>query len=237
MCILKQSPLVDEAQTIPAATPCQESSGLKEDYRRYLLLNKEWFLVWFPRLLSKVSQKNNRKVGKDFFIQGSSLMKTKEKQELRSSNMLALLGLLVLSAVMIAVPWNRQTQDSRVHTAMQKAEVVGYQVVQIYRESIKVSVSADTKPQGRGLASIQEPSGFLQNLRNTGTMGVDPWGEPYHYRLLSSNKAGFMRVLVWSSGPNKKMETSELISEDVAQMGQPVYAGDDIGVVLSMSQN
>lgn len=43
MCILKQDPLVDEAQTIPAATPCQESSGPKEDFRRYLRLNKEWF--------------------------------------------------------------------------------------------------------------------------------------------------------------------------------------------------
>lgn len=164
-------------------------------------------------------------------------MKTKEKHEFRSSSMLALLGLVVLSAVMIAVPWNRQTHDSRVQTARQKAEVVGYQVVQIYRESIKVSVSTDTKPQGRGLASVQESNGFPQNLRNVGTMGVDPWGEPYHYRLLSSDKAGFIRVLVWSSGPNKKLETNESIKEDVAQMGQPVYAGDDIGVVLSMSQN
>lgn len=41
MCILKQGPLVDEAQTIPAATPCQESSGPKEDYGRYLYLNRE----------------------------------------------------------------------------------------------------------------------------------------------------------------------------------------------------
>lgn len=164
-------------------------------------------------------------------------MKTKEKHEFKTSGVLLLLGLVVLSAAMIAVPWNRRTQDSRVKAARQKAEVVGYQVVQIYRESIEVSVSGDTKPLGRGLASVQESNSFLQNLKNEGTMGIDPWGEPYHYRLLSSDKTGFMRVLVWSSGPNKKMETIESVSEDMVQIGQPVYSGDDIGVVLSMSQN
>lgn len=163
-------------------------------------------------------------------------MKNDKKREFRSSSILGLSGLLTLSAAMIAVPWNRQFQDSRVQAARQKAEVVGYQLVQIYRESIKVSLPSD-KGSSRGPASVQSPNQDpSRNLRSVGTMGVDPWGEPYHYRILSTGRDGSMRILVWSPGPNKKTETSKLENESVALMGQPDYSGDDIGVVVSVSQ-
>ncbi|MGZ3774455.1 MAG: hypothetical protein ACXVCY_12950 [Pseudobdellovibrionaceae bacterium] len=162
-------------------------------------------------------------------------MKNNKKQEFSSSNILTLLGLVLLSALMIIAPWNLQTRDSKVQAARQKAEVVGYQVVQIYRESIKVSMQHG-KSYNRGPASAQGP-GHSQSIRKTGTMGLDPWGQPYHYRLIPSDKAGALRILVLSAGPNKKIETVEFNNEEAGLTGQPNYLGDDIGVVLSVSQN
>lgn len=165
-------------------------------------------------------------------------MKNEQKQEFKSSGVLALLGLVGFSTAIIATPWNRQIQDSRSETARQKAEVVGYQVVQIYREAAKTTLSED-KGGGRLPASVSEDKGLSPaNLRSTGTMGTDPWGQPYRYRILSAaEQAGKIRILVWSSGPNQKIETAALDDEGKTLESQPLYLGDDLGVLLSVSHN
>lgn len=163
-------------------------------------------------------------------------MNIEKKQEFKSSGVLTLLGLVGFSVMIIAAPWNRQSMDSDVDAALQKAEVVGYQVVQIYREAAKTAAVSSDNKGGRTPASIS-PEGNLENLRTTGTMGTDPWGQPYHYRILSAEKAKPMRILVWSDGPNKKSETPDLDNEAKKISGQPVFNGDDVGVVLSMTQN
>ncbi|AFX99918.1 hypothetical protein [Bdellovibrio bacteriovorus] len=167
-------------------------------------------------------------------------MKNEQKQEFKSSGVLALLGLVGFSTAIIATPWNRQIQDSKSETARQKAEVVGYQVVQIYREASKNTVSED-KAGGRLPASVSEDKSALnaENLRSTGTMGTDPWGQPYRYRILSgaADAAGKIKILVWSSGPNQKIETASLDDEAKSLDTQPLYEGDDLGVLLSVSHN
>lgn len=163
-------------------------------------------------------------------------MKNEQIQEVRSSGMLLIMGLVIFSLAIIATPWNRQFQDSRVETALHKAEVVGYQVVQIYREASKSPSEIESKSRGPASAS---PAGseFPANLRSTGTMGTDPWGAPFRYRILSADSVGNVRILVWSSGPNQKVETAMLDDEDTVISGQPTYAGDDIGVLLSMTHH
>jgi type II secretory pathway pseudopilin PulG len=163
-------------------------------------------------------------------------MENEQNQEVRSSGMFLILGLVGVSLAIIATPWNRQFQDSKVETALHKAEVVGYQVVQIYREASKSSMPNDKS--NRTPASVSpEESAFPADLRSTGTMGTDPWGSPFHYRILSADKSGNVRILVWSSGPNQKAETAQLEDEEAVISGQPSYAGDDIGVLLSMTHN
>lgn len=163
-------------------------------------------------------------------------MKNKQNQEFRSSGLLSLLGLVALAAGIVVMPWNREIQDSRIEMARQKAEVVGYQVAQIYREAAGAEVGL-AKKSDRNPASVAAVEGFsMENLRSTGTMGIDPWGEPYRYRILSATKAGEVRVLVWSLGPNKKADTQGLENEEQAIKEQPVYLGDDMGVLLSVAQ-
>ncbi len=163
-------------------------------------------------------------------------MKNEQFQEVRSSGMLLIIGLVSFSLAIIATPWNRQFQDSRVETALHKAEVVGYQVVQIYREASKTPSEIDKNTRGPASVSPQG-SEFPSNLRSTGTMGTDPWGAPFRYRILSADSAGNVRILVWSSGPNQKVETAMLDDEEAVISGQPSYAGDDIGVLLSMTHH
>jgi hypothetical protein len=160
-------------------------------------------------------------------------MKNKENQEFRSSSILTMLGLMGLSAVLIATPWNRPWHDSEVDLALKQAEIVGYQVVQIYREAAKPPsyMLASTKGEGRLPASTGS-----DEIRRTGTMGTDPWGQPYHYRLLSNLDAKKIKILVWTAGPNKKVESPDLDNEDKSLPSVPKYGGDDIGIVMTVSQ-
>lgn len=161
-------------------------------------------------------------------------MKNEEKQHFKSSGVLTLLGLLGLSAGIVATPWNKALQDVGVDECRQKAEVVGYQVAQIFREASRNKLHKSVSG-GREPASIADSAG-LENTRTTGTMGTDPWGQPYRYRILASDSSQ-IRILVWSAGPNMKPETADLDDENKIITKQPTYAGDDIGVILSVSQN
>lgn len=152
--------------------------------------------------------------------------KVAENQELKSSGLLVIVGLLVFSAAVVATPWNKRLEGSRVEVARQKAEIVGYQLIQIYRE-------AASEKKSRTPASVDE-----EQLRLTGSLGQDPWGKPYRYRILKSHSQNEeMKVIVWSLGANGKVDTPTLENEDQDFISQPVYGGDDIGVLLSLAQD
>lgn len=152
----------------------------------------------------------------------------KENQEFKSSSFFLVLGLVIVCLGIVTIPWSDRFQAGDSVLAVQKAEVAGYQIAQLYREATKSSSVLESK--GRGPASI---SAQTLEIRETGTVGKDPWGEPYHYRLLSGEGSS-VRVLVWSKGPNQKIDTLDLDSETAKVAGQPVYDGDDLGVVLTV---
>ncbi len=158
-------------------------------------------------------------------------MNIKEKQQVRSSGLLTMMGLVALSLGIISVPWNKSFQTSQSDECRQKAEVVGYQVAQIFREASKNNLQKD-KIGVRGPASVGGDS--LAEARSTGTMGLDPWGQPYRYRILSADPT-HVRILVWSAGPNAKVETAELDDESYSLPTRIAYAGDDTGIVLNVS--
>lgn len=163
-------------------------------------------------------------------------MNNEEKQGLRSSGVLALMGLVAVCLLIILTPWNRHMQDSKVEAALKKAEIVGYQVVQLYREASS-SGAHESRHDSRNPASLVKYASFkAEPLRTTGSMGMDPWGVPYQYRILEAPVSGNIRILIWSSGQNKKVETAYLENEDQELPTQPQYGGDDIGLILSIAQ-
>jgi hypothetical protein len=158
-------------------------------------------------------------------------MKIKENQELKSSSILALFCLVGFSLAIIATPWNRSLSEVNSEKALQRAEIVGYQLVQLYREAAKDSEMPNKA--GRAPASVAPDA---SDLRTIGSMGTDPWGQAYHYRILSADQ-NKLRVLVWSSGPDQAVQSTELDNEDIKLKTQPAFSGDDVGVVMTMSLN
>lgn len=154
-------------------------------------------------------------------------MKINKNHELKSSSLLVLLGSVLGSLVIIATPWNHSMNEGKSEKTLQRAEIVGYQIVELYREAAHAAI---TPSSSRGPASVGPVSG---DLRKTGTMGVDPWGQAYHYRILSTDQ-NKLRILVWSLGPNQNVDSGALDDEDAQIETQPRFAGDDMGIVMNI---
>jgi hypothetical protein len=130
-----------------------------------------------------------------------------------------------------AIPtWTRQREENRALNAKRHAEVLGYQVFEIYKEAARDAAPA-VAPTGRSPASVKPLiASDFSNLRESGSIGSDPWGQPYRYKILSAATEQ-LKVQIWSAGPNKRFET-----DDEPGVAAESYRGDDVGIVLSMSQ-
>lgn len=172
-------------------------------------------------------------------LNGFNLMKNETKQELKSFGVLTVLGLLGFSVMVIAAPWKRFESNSNSEQALQKAEVVGYQVAQIFREATKplsLSVSNPRSPGNRIPASTESK---IEGIRSVGTISMDPWGQPYHYRILSFDKNRATKILVWSTGKNKISENPSFDDESsqIHVAVKPTFSGDDIGTLINVDHN
>lgn len=152
-----------------------------------------------------------------------------KNQDLKSSSLFVVIGLFILCSAIVTRPWSRNSDVRTSVIAVQKAEVVGYQIAELYRGT---AAGGGGKNSDRGPASIKsEPI----EIRETGTVGKDPWGGAYHYRLFDAAESQ-IKIVVWSLGPNQKVDTLELDNEEKKLAGQPIYQGDDLGVVLTIRQ-
>lgn len=148
--------------------------------------------------------------------------------------------MLGVCLVIVLFPWNYNFKEAGNLRALQGAEVVGYQVVQLYQEAMKVRVAQQLPTQptsssfSRVPASVKSQNTLdLSSIRVTGTMGQDPWGRAYHYRFINLDQKN-VQILVWSTGPNGSVETPELDDgEDYTLNHVPAYRGDDLGIVIS----
>lgn len=139
------------------------------------------------------------------------------------------LGIIGVLGLFSIPTWTRQRQEERIVGAKRQAEVLGYQVFEIYKEAAH-NLAASELVSSRSPASLKAIDGDISGLRESGSIGNDPWGQPYKYKILSAALEQ-LRVQIWSAGPNKKFETTD-------DPGVPAdnYAGDDVGIVLSMNQ-
>ncbi len=162
-------------------------------------------------------------------------MKSELNQELKSFGVLTVLGLIGFSAMVIAAPWKHFETSSENHLMRQRAEIIGYQVAQIRHDKAeKVKTGTDLQNSRRLPSSITLKS---EELGRVGKMGTDPWDQPYHYRILSPENAKTIEVLVWSTGPNQRSDSSDLDDESMLPSKKPKYGGDDDGVLLKVNEN
>lgn len=136
----------------------------------------------------------------------------------------------------MAIPsWSRLRHEDRLTNAKRHAEVLGYQIFEIYREA-----SAEQSPEvaaDRGPASVDVGGGAeeldvgLVHFRESGSIGNDPWGQPYRYKILDSIDSQ-IRIQIWSAGPNRHFETA-----DEPGLAADRYQGDDVGVLLALNHS
>jgi len=162
-----------------------------------------------------------------------NLMKIEENQKLSYRNAIWMFSLAGLLACIAIPSWNKQRHDDRIVSAKRHAEVLGYQVFEIYREAAR-----NIRPEvtnSRAPASVAPADAEALKFRDAGSIGNDPWGQPYRYKLLGASQqvatgSESVKVQIWSAGPNKVFET-----EDQPGLAAENYIGDDVGMVLSMN--
>lgn len=119
-------------------------------------------------------------------------MKTELNQDIRSTGILTVIGLLVVCAMAASPLWSGQSTEEK-EILMRHAESLAYQIIEIQRAKVVA------KTEGRAPASASD-SEDLQ-----GQIGMDPWGHPFHFKIVEQKNS--RRVFVWSLGPNAKVET------------------------------
>jgi hypothetical protein len=159
-------------------------------------------------------------------------MKNSEYQVVRTSGAIVSVLLIVLCIGAVTAAWSRGNESRDKEKALKKAEVVGYQIAQLFRESAEGELSS--LPTGSRSPASAAPKEF-EDFRKVGTMSLDPWGQAYHYRLISADPKGTLKILVWSAGPNGIIETPQLKDEETSlKLEQHSFIGDDLGVTLKL---
>lgn len=141
----------------------------------------------------------------------------KENQVFKSLGVISTLFLLALCGFIMAPVWTGTPSENH-EKAMRRAESLAYQVMEI---------SKVAQIESRGPASSS----------NDGQIGMDPWGQPYRYRVLNrtakkANDKNAYNVVVWSAGPNKVAETQEQNLDSDRDDFKAQFDGDDVGVVV-----
>ena len=93
-----------------------------------------------------------------------------------------------------------------------------------------------TLPDTSGVKSDRQPASVMDQLRipdlgSEGKIGKDPWGNAFHYKVLKSEKVGY--VVVISGGPDGLIQTdsSEIHSGPNGHILGARFHSDDIGYV------
>lgn len=126
---------------------------------------------------------------------------SKENQQFRSFDVIAIMVLLGLGIFFYSYPFNQHSDQANVKNSKDKAEILSYQIAQIYRDKILES------NQGRGPASEK------QSFKSEGVIGEDALGRPFKYRVQEegSNK---LRVII----TNKPDFDSNVTDSDAVQV-------------------
>ncbi len=112
--------------------------------------------------------------------------------------------------------------DDRPTRARSMAESLAFQI----RQQHQLAVQSQTA-QLRGPASMgSDPVPPLTD----GQMGKDPWGHPYFYSVLGNPNNVNSTIVVWSEGPNGRLDTKiEELNETTANTFH--FRGDDVGFI------
>jgi hypothetical protein len=147
----------------------------------------------------------------------------KENQQFTTLDTISVISLVCGVLVLVGSILSNSLIDRRESRAMLRTEQLA---VQILAGGYKF-MHEDSRLFGVNRVIASQPK---VDIRPEGRIGMDPWGSPYYYRVIEDIR-GDTFALVYSSGPNKKRESSDEIiaKEDDIKRGVLRLKGDDIG--------
>lgn len=109
----------------------------------------------------------------------------KENQQFRSFDVIAIVVLLALGIFFYSHPFNNHSESANVKNSKGKAEILGYQIAQIYRD----------KMLENNQGSRRGPASEKPEFKKEGYIGEDASGHPFKYKIQEEgpNK---MRVII-----------------------------------------
>jgi competence protein ComGC len=131
----------------------------------------------------------------------------------------------ILAAIVITVPIVMKQSSKNSHEqAFKKAEEISNSLF----EEVQIQVrSFEQSHEVRSIASVSSRA-----LSWEGVVGTDPWGNPFHYRVLKDIYGRPTHLVVWSVGSNSKQDTTEYQFD--SDHGIVKFAGDDVGHIRSL---
>ena len=149
----------------------------------------------------------------------------KKSQNQRLFGTLDLIMLVVLCGTVSSVVGASMAgllHDDRPARAHQLAESLALQI----RQQHDLALHSSTPNDGRAPASVIDQVPPLTD----GQLGKDPWGRPYFYTVLGAPTDPNSTIVVWSEGPNGKLDSK---IDDLSEMTAVKFRfkGDDIGFI------
>jgi hypothetical protein len=147
-----------------------------------------------------------------------------EKQSFTTFDTFSVVGLVLgVGLLVFSIVTNAMTSQNGV-----KAEIEAQRLaLQIMGGGLQYTNANLDSRDVRGPANI-----VAEGLEVRGRLGMDPWGQPYYYRVYTETD-GKKSVVVYSSGPDQRPETDEskfAINAD-GHLLNAGFLGDDIGTV------
>jgi hypothetical protein len=150
--------------------------------------------------------------------------------QFKTTDLLMLFGSVAIIATLSGVIMARGLQDQRPDLARSSAEAFALQLAQNFA-SHQVGQVGAAKLNSRRPASVEAKS-VWPDLPLDGQLGKDPWGQPFHYHVQEAPISNLRRVYVWSSGPNRQLESVVFLPDSMESDGsRVVFKGDDVGYV------
>lgn len=151
----------------------------------------------------------------------------KNNKENRQFSTIDLIGLLALFAFVTSLAGailSETIHDSRPVKARAMAQTFAEQILARRTVDVKKPGTAERMP-----ASVS----YEKSLPDTGFIGQDAWGHPYHYRVAFDPSKNETRVFVWSSGPNGRSESDATVDVAIQRLEQERFhfQGDDLGYI------
>ncbi len=156
------------------------------------------------------------------------LRKGERKQGFTTFDTLMVLALGITALGISSSIISDSLRDDRPERAQFGAEALAHQIASGGLAEMKNDAEVESSTN-RGPASVS--SGAL-NLYE-GLLGKDPWGQPFHYKLVRANDGRASRIVVWSDGADKKSDNA-LSDSDIAlnlSSDDIRFQGDDVGFV------